>query len=166
MYKFASEGPPWVAEFDYGQNKYQRSSAYGSADQSTTLGNVVPSGVPIPEGLGLEDGGIRVGLNNSPRRPIGNWMYGTDNMQPMDSGGPNLFPSKNPMVPLVSNESMPPPSAMPQNANVYPPMYNPHTGLRIDPQSGGMLMDDGVYRPKVHTLHDKHFNRNTSTGVS
>ena len=163
MYKFAAEGPPWVSEFDYGQGKYERPSTYGSPESGTTNGSVTTN---IPEGLGLEDGGIRVGLKNQPRRPIGNWMYGTDGMQPMDAGGPNLFPTKNKMIPLVSNESYPPPTAMPQNANFYPAMYNNKTGLRIDPQSGGMLMDDGVHRPKVHTLHDKHFNRNSSTGAS
>lgn len=131
-YTPAGEGSPIVTQYNYATGEYMRPNYYN----------------------GQDIGGLEEQINNRNTRmgrkgyaPVPNYMVGTGN-SPMHRGGNNLMPSPQQGFQYLTSGGYPPPSAMPQNANVFPAMFNHQTGQRIDPQSGGLV----PYAPMV----DKH----------
>lgn len=88
--------------------------------------------------------GNRIVNAKSPHQP--NYMIGNGN-SPMSRGGANMFASPIEGYRYLTTGGYPPPSAMPQNANIYPAMFNHQTGDRIDPQSSNGLIDP-VFKDK------------------
>jgi hypothetical protein len=124
----AGEGSPIVTEYNYATGEYMQPNYYNGLEEEINNRNT------------------RMGRNGY--APVPNYMIGTGN-SPMDRGGNNLMPSPQQGFEYLTSGGYPPPSAMPQNANVFPAMYNQQTGQRIDPQSGNGLVP---YAPMV----DKH----------
>lgn len=133
-YSPAGEGSPIVPQYNYSTGEYMRPSYYNGQDQDL-------------HGLETEINNRNTRMGRTGYAPMPNYMIGTGN-SPMHRGGNNLFPSPQKGFSYLTSGGYAPPSAMPQNSNVYPAMFNHHTGQRIDPQSGGLV----PYQPKV----DKH----------
>jgi hypothetical protein len=132
-YTPAGEGSPVVPRYNYATGEYMRPSYYGN-DRHL-------------HGLDAEINNRNTRMGRKGYAPVPNYMVGNGN-SPMHRGGNNLFPSPQQGFQYLTSGGYPPPSAMPQNSNVYPAMFNHQTGQRIDPQSGGLV----PYAPKV----DKH----------
>jgi len=131
-YSPAGEGSPIVPQYNYITGEYMRPNYYNGLEEEINNRNT------------------RMGRQGY--APVPNYMIGTGN-SPMDRGGNNLMPSQQQGFQYLTSGGYPPPSAMPQNANVYPAMFNHQTGQRIDPQSGGLV----PYAPMVdkHSSSDK-----------
>ena len=133
----AGEGSAIVPRYNYATGEYMNPNYYG--EDTSRNSNM--------SGLETEINNMNTRMNRKGYAPVPNYMIGTGN-SPMSRGGNNLFPSQQQGFAYLTSGGYPPPSAMPQNANVYPAMFNENTGQRIDPQSGGLV----PYAPMV----DKH----------
>lgn len=131
-YSPAGEGSPVVPRYNYATGEYMRPSYYGNEHL---------------HGLETEINNRNTRMGRKGYAPVPNYMIGNGN-SPMHRGGNNLFPSPQKGFQYLTSGGYPPPSAMPQNSNFYPAMFNHQTGQRIDPQSGGLV----PYSPKI----DKH----------
>ena len=127
----SGEGSPVVSQYNYSTGQYMRPNYYGEH----------------MAGLETEINNRNTRMGRKGYAPTPNYMIGNGN-SPMHRGGNNLFPSPQQGFSYLTTGGDPPPSAMPQNTNVYPAMFNHQTGQRIDPQSGGLV----PYAPKI----DKH----------
>ena len=134
----AGEGSPIVERYNYVTGEYMRPNYYGERSVHFS-------------GLNEEINNRNTRMNRKGYAPVPNYMVGTGN-SPMSRGGNNLMPSPQQGFQYLTSGGYPPPSAMPQNSNVYPAMYNHQTGQRVDPQQ----FDAGLvpYAPKGHI--DKH----------
>ena len=137
----AEEGSPIVARYNYATGEFMRPNYYG--EQTARKTNF--------SGLDTQINNRNTRMNRKGYAPVPNYMIGTGN-SPMSAGGNNLMPSPQKGFKYLTSGGYPPPSAMPQNANVFPAMYNHQTGQRVDPQkfSAGLV----PYNPKMHV--DKH----------
>ncbi len=134
----AGEGSAIVPRYNYATGEYMNPNYYGENTGRHTSDM---------SGLDAEINNMNTRMGRKGYAPVPNYMIGTGN-SPMSRGGNNLFPSQQQGFEYLTSGGYPPPSAMPQNANVYPAMFNHQTGERIDPQSGGLV----PYEPMV----DKH----------
>ena len=142
----SAEGSPIVTRYNYATGQYMRPSQYGDYMRNQHL-----SGLDMQ----TDNWNTRMGVKgNSPMR---NYMVGNGN-SPMDRGGANMFPSTIQGYQYLTTGGYPPPSAMPQNSNVYPAMFNHQNGQRIDPQS-----NNGLISP---VFKDHHFNGEGEVGVA
>ena len=138
----ASEGSPVVTRYNYATGQYMRPTQYG--DEMSNY-----------QGLDTQPDNRQTRMGNkvvnakSPNQP--NYMIGNGN-SPMDRGGANMFPSQIQGYQYLTSGGYPPESAMPQNANIYPAMFDHQTGQRIDPQS-----NNGLIQP---IFKDKHSTDN------
>jgi hypothetical protein len=134
----AGEGSPIVERYNYVTGEYMRPSYYGERSVNFS-------------GLDQQINNRNTRMNRQGYAPVPNYMVGTGN-SPMSAGGNNLMPSPQKGFQYLTSGGYPPPSAMPQNSNVYPAMYNHQTGQRQDPQKFGAGLVP--YAPKGHV--DKH----------
>ena len=141
-----SEGSPRVYKYNFAQAAFLPPTYYG--------------------GLGEEVDNVNTRMNRGPIpvKKIANYMVGSGN-QPMHRGGPNLFASEHKGFSSMTAADAMPQTAIPQNANIYPAMFDHKTGLRIDPQSwsAGLITDKAV-RHYPYGQYDKHFNPAKAVG--
>jgi len=137
-----AEGSPRVYRYDFVTGEYMKPSTYG--------------------GLGdeIDNRNTRMNRSEPSHQEIRNYMRGTGN-QPMDRGGPNLFPSATMGYQYMTGAPPAPASAMPFNANEYPAQFNHHTGQRVDPQSYSELGTVTFYN---FGSYDKHFDPTKTVG--
>jgi len=124
----AGEGSPIVPRYNFATGEYMNPNYYG--EDTSRIANM--------SGLDTEINNRNTRMNRKGYAPVPNYMIGNGN-SPMHRGGNNLLPSPQQGFEYLTTGGYPPPSAMPQNANVYPAMFNHETGERIDPQSGGLV---------------------------
>ena len=136
----SGEGSPIVTRYNYATGEYIRPSQYGENMRVQNMHNL--SGLDTE----IDTWNTRMGIKGT--SPMRNYMIGNGN-SPMDRGGANLFPSPISNFEYLTTGGYPPPSAMPQNANIYPAMFDHQTGQRIDPQS----FSSGLVKP---VFIDKH----------
>ena len=134
----AGEGSPIVERYNYVTGEYMRPNYYGERSVHFS-------------GLDQQINNRNTRMNRKGYAPVPNYMVGTGN-SPMSRGGNNLMPSPQQGFQYLTSGGYPPPSAMPQNSNVFPAMYNHQTGQRVDPQKFGAGLVP--YAPKGHI--DKH----------
>ena len=137
-----AEGSPRVYRYDYATGEYMKPAVYG--------------------GLGdeIDNQNTRMNRPQATHQEIRNYMRGTGN-QPMHRGGPNLFPSATMGYDYMTGAPPAPSSAMPFNANEFPPQFNHQTGQRVDPQSYSELGTVTFYN---FGSYDKHFDPTKTVG--
>ena len=119
-------GSPIVTKYVYATGQYMRPQFYtATRDPSARREGY--------DGLSTALDNKNTRMNQPGYSPIQNYMVGPGN-QPMDRGGPNLMPSPIQGFEYLTSSDFIPPTATPQNGNIYPPMYN-RQGLREDPQA-------------------------------
>jgi hypothetical protein len=141
-----SEGSPRVYNYNFAQGAFLPSTYYG--------------------GLGEEIDNVNTRMNRGPIpvSKLPNYMVGTGN-QPMHRGGPNLFATDHKGFRNITAADEMPQTAISQNANVFPAMFNHRTGLRRDPQSwnAGLITDKAI-RHYPYGQYDKHFDPTKAVG--
>lgn len=129
-----AQGSPIVPLYNYATGQYMLPMQYGE--------NM--NGIDMQPDNRETRMGNRIVNAKSSKQP--NYMVGNGN-SPMNRGGANMFPSPIEGYQYLTTGGYPPPSAMPQNANIYPAMFNHETGNRIDPQSNNGLINP-VFKDK------------------